>query len=123
MWRRYWQSPVARAVDPEADYEALRHWILAVDEREKLSEMTVTQPLMPGARHSAATPQFILNPLFRRISELTDVIRRTEDAFGMNPLARFRLQLTYEPPVSLEDEHPIQALLRKQREQAARGGG
>ena len=110
---------MSRAVDPEADYEALRHWILAVDEREKLSEMGVAQPLMPGARHSAATPQFILNPLFRRISELTDEIRRTEDAFGMNPLSRFRLQLTYEPPTAEEDEHPIMAMMRKRREEAA----
>ncbi len=91
-----------------------------MDEREKLSEMAVAQPLMPGARHSAASPQFILNPLFRRISELTDEIRRTEDAFGMNPLSRFRLQLTYEPPYSVEDEHPVQAMVRRRREEAAR---
>jgi hypothetical protein len=29
---------VAAAVDPDADHEALRHWILAVNEREQLSD-------------------------------------------------------------------------------------
>ena len=95
VWRRYWASPVSLAVDFDADYEALRHWILAVDEREKLSELTLAQPLIPGSRHTRETPHFMLNPLFRRISELTDDIRRGQEAFGMTPLSRWRLQLTY----------------------------
>lgn len=95
VWRRYWSSPVSAAVELDADYEALRHWILAVDEREKLSELAVAQPLIPGARHTKEAPVFILNPLFRRIRELTDDIRRCQEAFGMNPLSRFRLQITY----------------------------
>ena len=32
------------AVELDADYGALRHWILAVDEREKLNELAVAQP-------------------------------------------------------------------------------
>ena len=44
VWRRYWASPVSLAVELDADYGALRHGILAVDEREKLNELAVAQP-------------------------------------------------------------------------------
>lgn len=83
------------AVDLDADSEALRQWIMAVDEREKLSEIAVAQPLIHGARHTKEHPHLVLNPLFRRITALTDEIRRSQEAFGMTPLSRFRLQITY----------------------------
>lgn len=95
MWRKYWSSRVSNAVEYDADYEALRHWILAVDERERLSELATAQPLIPGPRHTKELPHLILNPLFRRIRELTADIEHAQETFGMTPLSRFRLQLTY----------------------------
>ncbi|MCA9831543.1 MAG: P27 family phage terminase small subunit [Dehalococcoidia bacterium] len=86
---------MAAAVDADADHEALRHWIYAVDERERLSELTSAQPLIPGIRHTKDRPHLILNPLFRRIRELTADIEKAQEAFGMTPLSRFRLQLSY----------------------------
>jgi hypothetical protein len=86
---------VAAAVDPDADHEALRHWILAVNEREQLSELATAQPLIPGTRHTNERPHLVLNPLFRRIRELTADIEKAQEAFGMTPLSLFRLQLTY----------------------------
>lgn len=86
---------MAAAVDLEADHEALRHWIYAVNEREQLSELATAQPLIPGTRHTKERPHLVLNPLFRRIRELTVDIEKAQEAFGMTPLSRFRLQLTY----------------------------
>lgn len=37
----------------------------------------------------------MLNPLFRRIRELNREIGRAEEHFGMTPLARMRLGVTY----------------------------
>lgn len=95
VWRKFWTSPVSAAVDVEADWEALTHWIACVDERDRLNELAVKQPLIPGSKHTKERPHLVLNPLFRRIEALSDEIRRAEEAFGMTPLARFRLQLTF----------------------------
>ena len=95
VWRRFWASPVAAAVDADADHEALRHWIYAVDERERLSELTSAQPLIPGIRHTKDRPHLILNPLFRRLRDLNREIARAEEHFGMTPLARLRLGVTF----------------------------
>lgn len=46
----------------------------------------------------------MLNPLFRRIRELNREIARAEDHFGMTPLARLRLRVTYlQEQVAKED--------------------
>lgn len=55
----------------------------------------------------------MLNPLARRVRELTAVIDRTADQFGMTPYSRFKLNLTYaEAGLKLED-------LRKQLGQSS----
>jgi phage terminase small subunit len=77
-------------VDLDAEGEALRHRILCVDEREKLRAATVRAPLVKGSHE-----QLILNPLVRRIRELNREIARAEEHFGMTPLARLRLGVTF----------------------------
>lgn len=90
VWKAYWASRVSGAVDLDADGEALRHWILCVDEREKLRVPTARAPLVKGSHE-----QLMLNPLFRRLRELNREIARAEEHFGMTPLARLRLGMTY----------------------------
>jgi phage terminase small subunit len=90
LWTTFWASKVSGAVDLDADGEALRHWILCVDEREKLRAATVRAPLVKGSHE-----QLMLNPLFRRIRDLNREIARAEEHFGMTPLARLRLGVTY----------------------------
>jgi len=90
VWTTFWASRVSGAVDLLADGEALRHWILCVDEREKLRAATSRAPLVKGSHE-----QLMLNPLFRRIRELNREIARAEEHFGMTPLARLRLGVTY----------------------------
>lgn len=90
VWAAFWASKVSGAVDLEADGEALRHWIICVDEREKLRAATVRAPLVKGSHE-----QLMLNPLFRRLRDLNREIARAEEHFGMTPLARLRLGVTY----------------------------
>ncbi|GAB4333616.1 MAG: hypothetical protein Kow0010_20190 [Dehalococcoidia bacterium] len=90
VWSAFWASRVSGAVDLLADGEALRHWILCVDEREKLRAATLRAPLVKGSHE-----QLMLNPLFRRMRELNREIARAEEHFGMTPLARMRLGVTY----------------------------
>jgi hypothetical protein len=49
VWAAFWASRVSGAVDLDADGEALRHWILCVDEREKLRAATSRAPLVKGS--------------------------------------------------------------------------
>lgn len=98
VWRSFWSSRPAQAVE-ECDYEQLRWWILCVDERERLREMVTASPLVKGS-----TGTLMLNPLARRVRELTAVIDRTADQFGMTPYSRFKLNLTYaEAHLKLDD--------------------
>ena len=114
VWRDFWASRVSYAVDIQADRYSLQQWIRAVDEVERLNEIAVSQPLIPGSRHTKEKPHLILNPLFRRIERLQDDIRRAQEAFGMTPLSRFRLQLSF-----AEAGRTIEDLMRRGRE--ARG--
>lgn len=88
-WRAFWRSPVSMAVDLDADQERLHHWIESVDERARLWPLLKAEPVIEGKRGA------VTNPLQRRIRELTMDIEKAEEAFGMTPLSRFRLQLTY----------------------------
>lgn len=90
VWAEFWASRVSGAVDLLGDGEALRHWILCVDEREKLRAATSRAPLVKGSHE-----QLMLNPLFRRLRDLNREIARAEEHFGMTPLARMRLGVTY----------------------------
>jgi hypothetical protein len=90
VWSAFWASRVSGAVDLVADGEALHHWILSVDERDKLRAATTRAPLVKGSHE-----QLMLNPLFRRMRELNRDIARAEEHFGMTPLARLRLGVTY----------------------------
>ena len=94
-WRWFFLSWVADAVNLDSDAEALSHWIMAIDERSKLSDVVRKMPLVRGS-HS----QLMQNPLRRTLRELSKEIARAGEHFGMTPLARFRLQMTYGDPES-----------------------
>ena len=89
VWRGYWASWVSDAVVYEAHAQRLLHWIRCVDERHKLWPQLTAAPVVTGAKG-----QPVLNPLSRRVRELTHDIERAEEAFGMTPLASWRMQLT-----------------------------
>lgn len=88
-WESFWRSDVSAAVDLDADATELHHWARCVDERERLWDIVKKAPLVKGSHG-----QLMANPLSRRIRDLTQDIDRISDRFGMNPMARFRLQFT-----------------------------
>lgn len=88
-WEAFWRSDVSAAVDIDADSTELNHWVRCVDERERLWVIVKKAPLVKGSHG-----QLMANPLSRRIRDLTQDIDRISDRFGMNPMARFRLQFT-----------------------------
>ena len=91
VWKAFWESAPSHAVDLGADMERLHHWVRCVDERKRLWDLVARSPLTPGTRRG----HFVPNPLGRRVRELSREIERAEEAFGMTPLSRFRLQFTY----------------------------
>lgn len=48
VWSAFWSSRVSGAVDLVADGEALHHWILCVDERDKLRAASTRAPAHDG---------------------------------------------------------------------------
>ena len=88
-WEAFWQSDVSSAVDVNADRVDLENWVKAVEQRERFRKIADKAPLVKG-RHG----QLMVNPLNRRIRELSEEIGRVSDRFGMNPMARWRLQFT-----------------------------
>ena len=88
-WETFWQSDVSSAVDINADRIDLENWARAVDQRERFRKIVDKAPLVKGSHG-----QLMLNPLNRRIRELSEEIQKVSDRFGMNPMARWRLQFT-----------------------------
>lgn len=88
-WRDFWTSEVSAAVDLAADRVDLENWIKAVDQRERFRKIVDKAPLVKDRNGNLH-----LNPLNRRIRELSEEIGRVSDRFGMNPMARWRLQFT-----------------------------
>ena len=80
VWRSFWKSKPSYAVDVDADAESIRHWIWCVDRRSKLRTRMDEEP---GPHH------------IKLWVALNQEISKLEIAFGMTPLARFRLQLSY----------------------------
>lgn len=89
VWREFWTSPQAAAVRPSG-MERLRRWIACVDQRHKLMDLLEATPLIKGSHG-----QLMLNPLARRVRDLTAEIERAEAAFGMTPQDEFRLRFEF----------------------------
>ncbi len=86
IWRELFRSPVARAVDIQADRFKLERWIKAVDEYQRISLVFCKTRLVKGS-----TGQPVLNPLAGYLTSLEAIITRIEVEFGMGPLSRMRL--------------------------------
>ena len=98
-WKQFWDSDVAAAVDVGSDAERLYRWVQAIDAREKVWRIVMAEPLVINRNRET-----VKHPLWPVLRQLTDEIQRAEEAFGMTPLSRFRLQFTKtEAAHSLED--------------------
>jgi P27 family predicted phage terminase small subunit len=85
----FWASEQASLVMP-ADHPALARLFALLDERERSARAARRQRLVEGSQG-----QVVLNPLLKYVSSLDAEIRQLEDRFGLTPLARLRLGVTF----------------------------
>jgi hypothetical protein len=90
-----WSSPLAGLVKP-TDVPALRRLF---DYRHQLIDAQRAYGEEPVAVGSMGQP--VLSPYAAEIHRLEGVIVKLEDRFGLTPLARLRLGVTFEEGVSL----------------------
>jgi P27 family predicted phage terminase small subunit len=89
-WVAFWRSPTARLVQADTDLPALiRLWSL-YDEHERCYRASREDRLVLGSQG-----QYVLNPLYRQMVTLETEIRNLEDRFGLSPMARLKLGVTF----------------------------
>lgn len=90
QWRAFWSSPLAGQV-AESDHVALRRLWWLYDELDRLREaIDETGRVVPGSQG-----QLRPNPLFKQCEAFQAEARQLEDRFGLSPLARLRLGITF----------------------------
>lgn len=85
-WERFWLSPISGSVDLDAHLGRLEWWIRTVNERELVAAIVATRRTDTGSMG-----QSVANPLIKYLNDLNAQIERAEQAYGMTPLAAFRL--------------------------------
>ncbi len=85
-WRSYWESHVARVVDPTVDLHRVERWIQYVDEWDRMVPILRKSRLVKGS-----AGQLVMNPLAGYLKQLEDNIARAEETLGLTPRARLQL--------------------------------
>lgn len=99
VWERFWASPIAQAVDRASDLPRIERWITYVDEWHRALRGFRKSRLVEGSQG-----QPVLNPLGDYMLKLEAQIDRAEEKFGMTPLDRMRLGISFsEARRSLKD--------------------
>lgn len=88
-WDAFWRSEAAALVLP-ADLPALERLFELRDERTRCMRAARRARMVAGS-----TGQPALNPLYKHVSTLDSEIRQLEDRFGLAPLSRLRLGVTF----------------------------
>jgi P27 family predicted phage terminase small subunit len=89
-WATLWQSPLRGAI-AETDIPALSRWIWWYDAwREAAEEISCYGPTRQGSRQD-----LVLRPAVRFLRICEAALGDLEEAFGMTPLARMRLGITF----------------------------
>jgi len=104
-WTEFWSSPLANpSVLKATDVPALRRLF---DLRARLVEAQRRFDDEPVSEGSMGQP--VMSPWAAEIHRLESAISKLEDKFGLTPMARLRLGVTFEEGVSLASRN--QALL------------
>jgi P27 family predicted phage terminase small subunit len=99
LWNEFWGSRLSAIVNPGTDLPALRRLFTLYDERERTYRAVKRERLVKGSQG-----QPVLNPLYRNLGTLDSEIRQLEDRFGLSPISRLRLGITFgEAQRSLEE--------------------
>lgn len=89
-WAEFWSSPVAELVDRNSDMPALTRLFGFYDEAERAVRSFRREPFVEGSKG-----QPVFNPMGDRPVKLEPLIRSLEDRFGLTPMARLKLGVTF----------------------------
>lgn len=97
-WGEFWASELAHLVN-RSDRPALARLFRMYDTRERLERIFDKSPFVPGS-----TGQITAHPAAKEIASLDGRILAIEDRFGITPMARLKLGVTFGAAArSLED--------------------
>jgi len=89
-WAAFWSSPLASQVE-SSDEGAFRRLFKLYDEIDRLWEaVDATGRIVEGSQGQPRP-----NPLFKQVQEFQAEARQLEDRFGLSPMARLRLGITF----------------------------
>ncbi|HEY7822407.1 MAG TPA: P27 family phage terminase small subunit [Acidimicrobiia bacterium] len=89
-WVSFWASPLASQVE-QSDEGAFRRLFKLYDELDRLWEaIDDTGRVVPGSQGQPRP-----NPLFKQVEAFQAEARQLEDRFGLSPLSRLRLGITF----------------------------
>jgi len=111
-WNDFWSSPLAGPqVMKPTDAPALRRLFDLRDRLTKAFDEMDLEPIVVGS-----TGQPTMSPWAAEIHRLEGAVSKLEDKFGLTPLARLKLGVTFEEGVSLATRNAelLQAFQRSQ---------
>ena len=89
-WTVFWGSPLASQIEP-SDQGAFRRLFWIYDELDRLREaIDVTGRVVEGSQGQPRP-----NPLYKQVESFQAEARQLEDRFGLSPLSRLRLGITF----------------------------
>ena len=89
-WQEFWMSPLAQQVET-SDYGSLRRLFGLYDELGRLWDAVEETGRVVVGSQGQPRP----NPLFKQVESFQSEARQLEDRFGLSPLARLRLGITF----------------------------
>ena len=90
LWEAFWTSPIAQVVDRESDMPRLLRWIAYWDEWFRAMRAFRRRRMVEGSMG-----QPVINPLSAYIAVVEGKIERIEEKFGLTPLDRMRLGISF----------------------------
>jgi len=90
LWQAFWTSPIAQVVDRESDMPRLLRWIVYWDEWFRAVRALRRRRMVEGSMG-----QPVVNPLSAYIAAVEGRIERIEEKFGLTPLDRMRLGISF----------------------------
>src|SRR3990167_390594 len=90
LWQAFWTAPIAQVVDRESDMPRLLRWIAYWDEWFRAMRAFRRRRMVEGSMG-----QPVINPLSNYIAVVEGKIERIEEKFGLTPLDRMRLGISF----------------------------
>lgn len=89
-WVQFWGSPLASQVEP-SDEGAFRRLFYIYDELARLHQAIEETGRVVDGSQGQPRP----NPLYKQVESFQAEARQMEDRFGLSPLSRLRLGITF----------------------------